>query len=205
MIESIENALQIVILLTCAVVAVQRAFKYRSRTWTLLFFFYGSWLLGDSYWLICLICYDKTPQISVVSDLSWYAGSIFLYLLLSRLAPYGKKPGRRILPWAGFVFSFSMAVFFMLRGEIISNLIYASCMGLLLFVSLRVLTDGEVHRKQRFLAAVVLSTCLVIYCMWISSCFWVSDTLANPYYGFDFLLSTCFLFFIPATKKAVEQ
>ena len=204
MIESIENALQIVTLLVCAAVAVQRATKYRSRTWTLLFFYYGNWLLGDSYWIICLICYDKTPQVSVVSDLSWYASCIFLYLLLSRLAPPERKVARRVLPWTGPLFAAGMAVFFMLRGEIISNLIYAACMGLLMFVSIRVLTDGEAHRKQRFLAVVILVFCLLIYLMWLSSCFWDTDTLANPYYWFDFLVSACFPLFIPATKKAVE-
>ena len=55
MIESIENALQIVILVVCTGITVQRALKYRSRTWALLFFAYGNWLLGDVYWIICLI------------------------------------------------------------------------------------------------------------------------------------------------------
>ena len=204
MIERIENALQIVILVVCTGITVQRALKYRSRTWTLLFFAYGNWLLGDVYWLICLVCYDRTPQVSVVSDLSWYASFIFAYLLLSRLTPPAEKPVRRLLPWLGPVFTLGMAVFFMLRGEIISNLIYAAIMGLLLFASLRVLTDGEVYRKQRFLAAVVLALCLLIYCLWLSSCFWDADTLANPYYWFDFLVTVCFPFFIPATRKAVE-
>ena len=82
MIERIENALQIGVLVVCAAIAVYRTVKHRGEAWMLLSFFYGSWLLGDIYWLACLVFYDGTPQISAVSDLSWYAAYIFLYLLL---------------------------------------------------------------------------------------------------------------------------
>ena len=204
MIESIDNSLQIVVLLICAGIAVQRSIKYRSRSWTLLFFFFGSWVLGSIYWLMCLLFYDKTPQISAVSDLSWYASLLFLYLLLSRLAPYEGLKRKRFLPWAGPVFAAAMAMFFMLRGEILSNLVYAVFMGLLMFSSVRILSDGAVHRKQHFLAIVVLVLCLLEYALLVSSCFWTSDTLANPYYWFDFLITACFPLIILATKKAVE-
>ena len=96
MIERIENALQIAVLLACVSVSLYRAAAGRSRMWTLLFFFYGSWVLGDIYWLACLIFFDQTPQISVVSDLSWYASYIFLYMLLRHAAAH-QIPGRGAL------------------------------------------------------------------------------------------------------------
>ena len=82
MIESYENTLQVIMLLVCAILAFYRALKYRSRTWTLLCYFYVCWLMADVYWLVCLLFYKHTPEISVISDLSWYASYIFLYLLL---------------------------------------------------------------------------------------------------------------------------
>ena len=91
----------------------------------------------------------------------------------------------------------------MLRGEILSNLIYAVLMGLLLFASLRRLTDGNGGGRSKALALLILLFCLLEYALWTASCFWTGETLGNPYYWFDFLLTLSFPFFLPAVKKAV--
>lgn len=204
MIESIDNAVQIATLLICAAVSLYRTAKYKSRTWTQAFFFYGSWALGCVYWLLCLIFYEDTPQISVVSDLSWYAALILLYMILRRVAPPELCGKIGILPWLGPVFTFGMAVFFMTRGEILSNLIYAVLMGLLLFSAIRRLTAGEVFRKQRFFVISVLILCLLEYGLWVASCFWDADSLSNPYYWFDFLLTAEFAALLPSIREAVK-
>ncbi|MBO4326770.1 MAG: hypothetical protein J5950_05830 [Clostridia bacterium] len=204
MIERIENAIQITVLLICAGISIFKTAKYRSRTWTNAFFFFGSLALGDIYWFVCLIFYGKTPQISVVSDLSWYASYIFLYLILTRTAPPEETGKAGFLPWLGPVFTVSMALFFMTYGEILGNIICASLMGLLLFSSIRRLKDHKRCRKELFLAVMIFIFCMIEYGLWLSSCFWSSDTLANPYYWFDFLLTVCFVILVPAIKKAVE-
>ena len=203
MTERVENALQIAVLLICASVALARALKYRSRGWTHLVFFYGSLALGDIYWFVYLLFFGVTPQISVVSDISWFACYIFLYLLLIRTAPPIKNPGRMVIPWIGPLFTASSAVFFMLRGEIFLNLIYAGLMGLLMFSSLSRLTRRRSYERQFFLSFMILVFCLIEYGLWFSSCFFDGDTLANPYYWFDILFTASFVLFIPATKKAV--
>ena len=205
MIESYENILQIAVLIICALIALYRAVAGKSRAWTLAFFFYGSWVFGDIYWLICLIFFGDTPKISVVSDLSWYASYIFLYMLLRPVSPPEEHAPRRLMPWLGPVFAAAMAVFFMLRGEILSNLIYGSLMGLLLFSAITRLLDAERYQGQRFLAAMVLVFCLLEYGLWLASCFWTAESLFNPYYWFDILLTVSFLFFIPAVKRAVAE
>ena len=93
----------------------------------------------------------------------------------------------------------------MLRGEILSNLIYAALMGLLLFSAITRLLDAERYRSQRFLSAMVMIFCLLEYCLWVASCFWTSESLFNVYYWFDLLLTISFLFFIPAVKRAVAE
>ena len=203
MIESFDNALQIVVLLICIGITMYRATVYRSRTWTLTLLFYGSWVLGDIYWLVCLIFYGNTPQISIVSDLSWHAAYIFLYLMLIKTADPDPNSRKYFLPWLGPIFAVGMAVFFMFRGEILSNLIYAGLMGLLLFSAIYRLMKKEMYRKQQYLAILILIFCLLEYALWTASCFWKSDTLANPYYWIDVLLTISFLFFLPATRKAV--
>ena len=203
MIERYENTIQIAVLLGCIPVALYLAVRHRSRSWTLLSFFYGSWMLGDLYWLLCLLLFGRTPQITVVADLSWFASYLFLYLLLRHLAP--PRPGgrKRLPPWLGFVFSFGMAAYFMQFGMILTNLIYASLMGLLLYAAIRRLTDRPRPRHCLFLSVVILVFCAFEYALWTSSCIWVGENLRNPYYWFDVLLTVSFPFFLPAVKKAV--
>ena len=203
MIERYENAIQIAILAVCVIMASYRAVTYRSRSWTLLSLFYGSWVLGDVYWLVCLLFYDKTPHISVVADLSWYASYIFLYLLLRSTSPPEEIKETRLISWLGPVFAIGMAVFFMFRGEIMSNIIYGGLMGLLLFSSIRRLADKDRPGCNPFLPAMILIFCLLEYGLWTASCFWDETVLLHPYYIFDILLTVSLPFFIPAAKKAV--
>lgn len=199
MIEQIDNGIQIAVLVICVIEAIFKAAKYRSRSWTLLAFFYGSWLLGDIYWTVCLLFYDKTPEISVVSDLSWYASYIFLYLLLRHTSPPEKLAGKKIIPWLGPVFALGMALFYMRLGAILNNLIYAGLMGLLLYAAISRLTE----RRDRALPVVILIFCLLEYALWTASCFWNDPIQFHPYYCFDLLLTLSFPFFLPAARKAV--
>ncbi len=204
MIESFENTFQIVLLLICTNIAVFRAWKYKSRTWTLLSFFYGCFLLGDIYWLLYLVFMGQTPQISVVSDLSWYAAIVFLYFLIRHISPPEQVKSRSLLAWLSPGFAFVMALYYMQRGEIVSNLIYAGLIGLLLYASLSRLTDKGQTAPSRMVAGAVLTLCLLEYALWTASCIWEGDSPLNPYIWIDFLLSISFLLFIPATQKAVE-
>ena len=204
MIESYENAIQVTVLLACLGIALIRAVSQRERGWTLLFFFYGSWALGDLYWLLCLIFFDKSPQFSVVSDLSWYASFIFLYLLICQIAP-PEKDSKRLLPWLGPLFTTGMALYYMQWGNVISNLICAAMLGLLLYAAIARLLDRKTYGRQRFLCVMIIIFCLLEHGLWISSCIFEWDGLRNPYYWFDFLLTLSFPCFLPAMKKAVAS
>ena len=199
MLDQIENAIQVAVLLICVIAAAWQAVSRRSRAWTLLALFFGSWFLGDLYWLVCYLFYDTMPQISIVSDMSWYASFIFLYMLLRETVPLMKT--KHLLPWLGPVFAAGMAVFFMQWGEYFNNVVCAVLMGLLLYASIRRLQDGQ----NRFLSALILIYCLLEYGLWISSCFWQRSVLSEPYYWFDFALTASFLLFIPATKWTEER
>ncbi len=219
MLDGIENSLQITVLLICVLITLVRWLRERNRTWILLGFFFGSWVLGDLYWTFCLIFYDTSPVISIVSDLSWYASYIVLYMLLWQVSPPESRRERRFLPWLGFVFTLGMAVWFcsfyvfwnkeqgyrfILWDKVLNNLIYASLMGLLLFASIRRLMDRERYPAQRTLCVAVLVFCLLEYGLWTCSCFWFAVSLTNPYYWFDFLLTASLFFFLPTTRKAVS-
>ena len=200
MFESFENTFQIVILLICAGIAIYRAVVNRSRSWMILAFFYESWLLGDIYWLACLIFHGHTPEISFISDLSWFASYIFLYLLLGESVSPDKISLKHALPWLSFVFTGAMAIFYMQWGEVMNNLIYAVLMGLLIFSAISRLIDGKLHQ----LCVTVLVFCFLEYVLWTVSCFDESPVMNNLYYLSDILLTLCLPFFLMTTGKAVK-
>ena len=203
MIDNVTNALQVAVLLFCIIVSVIRAAARKSRTWIVLAFFFGCWWMGDVYWLSCLFFFDSVPKISVVSDLNWYASYIFLYLLLRQVAP--PDGNRRSLPLIGPAFTMAMAVFYMQWGEYINNLIYASLLGLVMYAVIRRLMEQRRYEKPKALCILILVFCLIEYGLWTTSCYFQAESLSNPYYWFDLLLTASFPFFLIATKKAVSE
>lgn len=206
MIESLENSIQIAILLVCACISLVRAITQKSKTWTLLVFFYVSVMLGDFYWVIYLIFYQKNPTLSLVPDLSWLASYLFLYLMLKELYPRNQTGKRSILPWFGVIFAVAMAICFMAFGKILQNILYAALYGLLLFSTIRTLTEWQGKlQKNVWFPWQILIVSLIEYGSWIASCLWDAFSLTNPYYWFDFAMTISFLFYLPATEKAVAE
>ena len=61
----------------------------------------------------------------------------------------------------------------------------------------------DVRRRHFHLAVLLLI--VMEYCLWTASCFWVSDTLANPYFWFDFGLSGSAVLLLIAAERAVGK
>ena len=203
MIESVENSIGLAVLIICTVIALTQAIRTRERSWTLLALAIGSSTLAGLFWLVCLVFYGRTPQVATVSDLSWYALYLFMYMLLREVAPPKEKQEKRLLPWVGPVVTAGLTAYYMQYGKIVSNVIYWLLVSLLLFSSTRKLMDRQHYAKQRALSAVILAFCVLEYALWTSSCFGELNTLLHPYFWFDFLLVLCYPFIIWGTKRAV--
>nr|MCR5282328.1 hypothetical protein [Lachnospiraceae bacterium] len=140
MIESLENAFQVLVLIICCSVCLLQAIRRRDRSLTLLFFYYGSYLMGDLYWQICLFYFGETPDVKWVSDMSWYGAFLFLYLLvkLEEKNTFGdatipiklRLEPAALWPYLAFVFTFGMGLFYMQLGDVISNIVYAIILGM---------------------------------------------------------------------------
>ncbi len=206
MIESYENALQFAVALVCLCVSIGRAMRTRERAWILLSAFYACWTLGDLYWEIFLIFLHITPPYFYVADFSWYASYLLLFLLLRQLLPPEAWRGRRLLPWIGPVFAVAMCAFYLQFGDVASNLVCMALMALLLYHAIRGLLflRGAADRRQTLLCAAVLVFCAMEYLTWTVSCFWKDDSLTNPYYLADTLLTLSFIPLLPGVGKAVR-
>ena len=205
MIESLENAIQIAALLVLAVISLCMAVRKKDRVWVYLFFFYGSAMLGDIYWVVYLVFFSKNPETSLVPDLSWLASYIFIYLILKQFYPKTGEKKISILPWIGPVFAAGMALYFMQWDSIPRNVIYAVLEGILLFTVIKILTERRTSGKSMWFPWNLLFFCMMEYGSWFASCIWVEDSISNPYYWFDFLVTVSYLLFLPATEKAVAE
>ena len=213
--ESLENALQVITLIICGIYALVRVHLVREKSWLLLFFFYGSFLLGDLYWQVCLLCLGDIPKVSIVSDLSWYAAYMFLYLLLKTAGegPEGSKVpaasgAGRFLPCLGPVFTAVMTFLFIYiqNGNIIINVIYAVLMGILLFSSIKglMLTAGD-KDALRSLYRTVFAFCLLEYALWTSSCLWDIVVFRYIYCGIDLMITLSFVRLLLVKDKGVRS
>lgn len=214
MIESIENAIQLIATGLCSVTALWNAVRSKERIWVLLGLFAGIFFLGDLYWQLYLVFYDETPMF-YISEFSWYTSYLFLLLLLvyinvenSQGWKFRLRPGYLCIP----VFTFGMCAFYMTRGDYLSNivaallmtgLIWHACYGLHMTQKQKRVGESPDHGRMLFIVTLVF--CAEEYGIWTSSCFWTGDTISNVYFWFDFLLSITIVLFPPALRKAVSR
>ncbi len=207
MIETFSNAAQIVLSGLCAVCAAWQAYRTRGRTWTLLALFSGVYCIGDLYWLLWLVFYRDSPD-SEIPYLSWYAAYLFLFLLLMQVKSESRRARPHWLLWCAPAFTAGMFIYFIQFGDWFGNIVSAVLMGLLLWETLSGLLFLRGKRgaeaRNRWLYWASLLFCASEYGLWIASCIWEGQTLANPYFWIDLLLSLCFPFFFIAVGKAAD-
>lgn len=205
MIEIIENAVQLAVLTICMVLSADYSYRKQNRESAILAMFYGSYVLGDLYWLLYLICYGYTPRVFYVAEMSWYAAYVFLHLFLLRLAPKEERKTVFLPAWLGPVFAAGMCAFFIYKwGDYFGNLMTAALMSLLIFNCIRGLYYTGKHPEEasrRRIYLIALAFCLLEYITWVVSGY---DNLVNLYYCLDFLLTPCIVLLLPAFRKAVD-
>ncbi|HHV28074.1 MAG TPA: hypothetical protein GXX73_00415 [Clostridium sp.] len=113
MIELIDNAIQLVVLIGCCIYSAVLTIRSKEQVWFLLTCFYGAYALGLIYWVLFIAFYSGTPKISPVSDLSWMASVLFLIVLQNTLRLPGDSTYRPLLPWVAPAFSTIMCLFFL--------------------------------------------------------------------------------------------
>ncbi|MBS5677921.1 MAG: histidine kinase [Oscillibacter sp.] len=193
--------------MTAGFCAALRAYlKSREQPWFLLTCFYGTFALGTLYWTLHLLLRQETPQVFYVSDLAWLASYVFLLALTLTLPDAGERQSRTGLCWLAPVFCLPQFGLYVTYGDLLFNVLMCGLTMLLAWCAVRGLVwakKTENGRLRRF-HGTVLAFIVLEYALWTASCFWVSDTLTNPYFWFDFLLTLVLLLFLPAVRKAVE-
>ena len=209
MIETIDNAIQLLFTAISASIAAYYATKSRSHAWILCTLVSGSYFLGDFYWQLYLMFYGHTPHYSWIPVLGWRASAIFMLLLLTEVR--GERdhsvPMKKILIIIP-IFTVAMSTYYAFFDGILENLVIAIIMTVLIWNSVDCFIDIRrgncANPRCKWLCLVILLYCAMEYTTWTISCNWMGDTLGNPYFWFEGVLAVAFLLFLPATGKAVN-
>ena len=92
-----------------------------------------------------------------------------------------------------------LAVFCIFGSDIPAAILRCCLMSVLARHAIRALAFGI---RRRFHIAVLCFVCAE-YALWLSSVRWLGDTLANPYFWIDFLLTGILISLLPASEEAV--
>ena len=208
MIELIDNVSQLAVTFAAGVGAGMSFYKARSQPYFLLTCFFGTFTLGSLHWILYMLLFNSTPQVFYVSELAWIASFVFLLTLDFTLSTPGERRFHHPAAWLAPVIGVPLMIFYMTHGEILGNLLMCGITMVAAWLSIRGMIfarrQNDVRRNRQFFHIAVLSIIVIEYGLWTASCFWVSDTLTNPYFWFDFLLSASLFIVLPATRKAVE-
>lgn len=201
MVEIIDNSVQFAATLTCCAVSGALYLRRRSMERFLLMCFYGCFALGLLYWTLYLVLFGVTPDAFYVSEIVWISSCIFLGLLQYTVAGAAGRVRHWRAEWLAPLSGAVMLAFYCIFGSDIPAAILRCClMTILAWGAIRGLASGA-HR--RFHAA-VLCFVGVEYALWASSVNWLGDTLANPYFWIDFLLTGVLVSLLPASEKVVR-
>lgn len=208
MVEFIDNAIQFMVTLLSGIGAVAMYYRKRTQAYFLLTCFYGTFSLGTLYWTLNVLLFNHTPQVFYVSELSWLASYMFLLTLEYSLSTSDERAFRHPAVWIVPVFCVPQLVLYVTHGDLVINLLMCGMTMAAAWFSVRGLfyarrQTGKPRDMQCFHIAVL---CVIVleYGIWTASCFWVGDTLKNPYFWFDFMMTASLFALLPATRKAVE-
>ena len=204
LIETIDNAFQLLSLGILAVMTVYRAVTTRNRIWILLYMFYIVIALGNLYWFLYMMLYEETPFYSFIPDFCWIAAIMALLLLLLYIREGEWKYRQFTVLWPAAVFTFVMSAFYMRYGKYLTNVLYSVFSAMLIMVTIVGFKNTEKGSGKRRLYLSSLLFCLVEYSLWTASCFdWSGPVFLDPYYFLDVLLTVSYILFYPAARKAV--
>ena len=212
MIELIDNLIQLAATAIGCVWAGLSFSKSRKQPFFLLACFYGVYALGTLYWTLHLLLFGETPPLFYVSDIGWVASYVFLLTLLYTMRSderirSAQRQRKTALCYLAPAFCIPQFLLYITHGDIFFNLLM--CVPTMLIAWFAIdglvfsLRSGEKEAAPFYISA--LGFVALEYCLWTASCFWVSDTLTNPYFWFDFLLSASMLSLLPTLQKAVAK
>ena len=204
--ETLDNVFQLLVSGGCSVIAINRAISTGKRPWTMVAVSFIAGLLADLYWQLVYYFSGTSEMIFYVADVGWYVSTLFLYFFLREIA-LDRTEEKSIFVWPIPVFAAAICIFYMTHGDYVSNVVAAAVMSLFgceavkgLHTVRRRERDGEIgrtegkHYRRQYISS--LAYFIFVYGMWTASCFFKENTVTNPYYWCDILMSVARIFIL---------
>ena len=206
MVEFIDNLTQLLAALAGFLLSGASYLKSRRQPYFLLCCFYGCFGFGMLYWLLYTLLVTDAPPMFYVSDIGWISCFLFLLLLQYSFSDKEERSLQSRLPWLALVLIIPLTAYFISIGDALYNLIVGALMAAMLWTAVRGLVwqKKQPNQSRRFFHFAVIGFLVLENCLWLSSYPWVGDTLANPYFWFDFAVTASLLMLFPAVRKAVQ-
>lgn len=200
-IELFSNIVQMVVVTASAIMAIHLTICNQKVEYMQVAGSLSSYALGILYWSTYQLFNQQTPQVFYVADISWVAFFLFMMGLILYLGQEtkGKRHFAMFLHLPVFL---GLNIFFCMWGDILYNTLQMIIFSVSWYVAVRGLLFGKKEKRKVYIYFLLLM--LTQYALWITSCFWVSDTWTNPYFGFDFILTFALGMMLPMVKKAVN-
>ena len=206
MTELVDNLTQLLAALSGCVLSGALYLRSRGQPYFLLCCFYGCFGMGLLYWLLYTLLLTDAPPMFYVSDIGWISCFLFLLLLQYSVSDKEERSLQSRLPWLALVIIIPLTAYFISIGDALYNLIVGALMAAMLWTAVRGLVwqKKQPNQSRRFFHFAVIGFLVLENCLWLSSYPWVGDTLANPYFWFDFAVTASLLMLFPAVRKAVQ-
>lgn len=207
MVELITNLFQLIAAIVATLLAGILFYKSHVQAYLLLTSFFGTFMLGSLYWTLHFFLFDYTPHLFYVSELAWIASHMFLLTLIFTLASHEEKKFRHPAVWFAPIFCLPQLLLYLATGDILLNILISCLAMVIMWCALRgfiyARQKSGKHRNRQYFHLALLAIIILEHGLWTFSCFWMGDTLANPYFWIDFSLTIALILLLPATRKAV--
>ena len=206
MVEFIDNLTQLLAALAGFLLSGASYLKSRRQPYFLLCCFYGCFGFGMLYWLLYTLLVTDAPPMFYVSDIGWISCFLFFFFFQYSFSDKEERSLQSRLPWLALVIIIPLTAYFISIGDALYNLIVGALMAAMLWTAVRGLVwqKKQPNQSRRFFHFAVIGFLVLENCLWLSSYPWVGDTLANPYFWFDFAVTASLLMLFPAVRKAVQ-
>lgn len=107
--------------------------------------------------------------------------------------------------WLALVVEIPLTAYFISIGNAVYNLIVGALMTAMYWQAIRGSIWNRRRERRRFAFYIAVLCFLTLEnCLWISSYPWMGDTLANPYFWFDFAMTASMFALFPTVRRAVS-
>lgn len=204
--EIIDNCYQITVLFICMLLSAWFGVRKRNRSYIMLAFGYGCFLMGTLFFVLHLTILGYVPQIFYTCEISWLAAYLFFLSLLLLRAEY------RTLPFSiGALLPALLTAAAVLRFQIFGPALLpcaacAATLGAIVYLAgSRILFDRKHGRWPSHLDHCFLLCVLLQISIYIISMFMSDFVHFNLYFAVDMLLTVMLAALLPLLHREVRH